>query len=235
MKRFSLNREDPTHLLSARAYVWGKNMAPLVFFSVPFSGPANENVAQAIGRFERDNPGTLGLATRGDRNAMRAVRAVVDAALASGGGVFAPVAVERRASKVDPALSTYSFRARAAVNLKQGNRSWVAHHLLTFSGVAKLPLTTQQAMVAAGWKLDRPENLMALPANLAAWIAPPNFGLNLPYHSGNHPLYNARVDAALARIAAVKAAGKTLMALLVTEEKTLRSYIISVARQGRLQ
>jgi hypothetical protein len=147
MKRFGLNKADPTHLLSARAYVWGKNTAPLVFFSVPFSGPANENVAQAIGRFERDNPGTPGLATQGNQDAARAVRAVVEAALKSGGGgVFAPVAVGRRSSNIDPALSTYSVRARTALGLKQGNRSWVAHHLLTFSGVAKLPPKTQKAM-----------------------------------------------------------------------------------------
>jgi hypothetical protein len=76
---------------------------------------------------------------------------------------------------------------------------------------------------------------MALPANMAAWIAPPNSGLYLPYHSGNHPLYNARVDAALARIAAVPATGEALRALLLREENILRSYIISVARQGRLQ
>lgn len=234
IQRFRLDTNDAAQLLSARAYVWGRNIAPMLFWDVPYTGETNERVAQAIGRFERDNPGTLGAATYGSAAAQRAIAEVVREAVAAHGGIFAPPVVEYRASSVNSALSTSSTAARKAVNIRKGNRSWIAHHLLTFNAVKNLPVPVQNHFVAAGWEMDSAENLIALPANLATYLAqgptPP-----LPYHAGSHPNYTSRVDAALASIAASPATGQALRDLLKADEDALRVYIRSVAPLGLLR
>jgi hypothetical protein len=230
--RFHLDRTNAAHILSARAYVWGHHFAPLWFWEVPFSGPVNERVAQAIGRFERDNPGTLGAATKGDPGARRAIEMLVRGSV-GGRGVLAPIAIEHRTSAVDPALSATSTTARAILGI-QNNQSWVAHHLITFSGVASLSVASQQAIAASGWRMDSLENLMALPANFAAYLAPPNLQTR-PFHAGGHPHYNMRVSAALVGMANGHMAGETLRAWLRLQEAMLRADIYSVASKGQLR
>lgn len=234
ISEFGLDRTDAAQILEARAYVWGRTVAPIVFWDVPYSGRVNERVAQAIGRFERDNPGTLGAAVAGGRGAQEAVSRVVATAVASPGGIFGPVAIEYRKSQVGPALSASSTRARAAARIQRGNRSWIAHHLLTFAGVARLPVATQQAMIAAGWQMDSAENVIALPANLAAYMAQIPVP-TLPYHRGPHVQYSSRVDAALAIVVAAHATGAALRTLLLAEEGSLRAYISAVAPLGLLR
>lgn len=232
MSRFHLDRTNAAHILSARAYVWAVNYAPRLFWDVPYSGLVNERVAQAVGRFERDNPGTAGLSTEGNRRAQQAIETVVRAALA-GSVIAGPVVIERRNSTVNPALSTYSARARKALGI-EANRSWIAHHLLTFAGVARLPVSTQQAIAASGWAMDSVENLIALPANLAAYLSPFNTPLH-PYHAGGHPRYNAQVDMALSRISVTGSTGAALRSELLAQELALRRLILSVAGQGMLK
>ena len=234
IQRFRLDPNDAAQLLSARAYVWGRNIAPMLFWDVPYTGETNDRVAQAIGRFERDNPGTLGAATYGSAAAQKAIAEVVREAVAAHGGIFAPPVLEYRASAVDPALSASGTRARAAANIQRGNRSWIAHHLLTFMAVARLPGAVQQHFVAAGWKMDSAENLIALPANLATYLSLGPTPL-LPYHAGAHPNYTARVDAALAAVTASPATGQPLRDLLKADEDALRVYIRSVAPLGLLR
>ena len=47
MERFGLSTTSSADIVSARAYVWAHNIAPIVFWSVPYSGPVNERVARA--------------------------------------------------------------------------------------------------------------------------------------------------------------------------------------------
>ncbi|MFV0622678.1 hypothetical protein ACBY01_01525 [Sphingomonas sp. ac-8] len=152
--RLNLDRNQASHVLSAYAYVWARNMAPMIprfFWKLPNAGDAkgvNERFAQALGRYERDNPGTVFLASRGDPAAQRAVEIVLDQSL-SGAVVNPPIQISERTSSVSPALSASSTRARALLGI-QSNRSWVAHHLVPFASVAALPRSVQQAIAASG-------------------------------------------------------------------------------------
>jgi hypothetical protein len=69
LKKFNLDRESIRDVLAARAYVWGKNEAPGAYFRLPWTGPVNEAVAQALLANEIVHSGMLGAATRGDREA----------------------------------------------------------------------------------------------------------------------------------------------------------------------
>jgi len=62
--------------------------------------------------------------------------------------------------------------------------------------MANLPIPFQRAVVATGWRMDSTENLIALPANFATYLAPPN-SQTLPWHNSAHPGYDADVSAAL--------------------------------------
>ena len=137
MRRFGLSPTSSADILAARAYVWGHFIAPMVFWSVPYSGPINDRVAHAIMQHERDNPGTLGLATGGNRAAAAAVEALVRAAVA-GTTLAGPIVLERRRSAVaHPALSTDSDDARALLRITT-NQSWIAHHLIPFAVMESL-------------------------------------------------------------------------------------------------
>lgn len=238
MTRFGLDRAQAADILAARAYVWGRNMAPLNFWRVPYSGPVNERVAEALMRHERDNPGTLGLATSGNRSAGEAVLTVVEQALA--GAPSIPAIALERTSAVNPALSTYSQRARGILGIAIGSQSWVAHHLIPFAVVAGLPVAFQQAIVAAGWVMDSLENLIALPANLATYLGPTNLPPNrLPYQSSSHPLYDGDVAAALAGAAMAgpaagaaisNLAGPALRAELLRIELQFRRALLNIVR-----
>ena len=58
MARFRLSDRSVPDLLAARAYVWGRNMAPVLFWKAPYSGPVNERVAEGLMRFEQAQPGS---------------------------------------------------------------------------------------------------------------------------------------------------------------------------------
>ncbi len=81
IERFNLDPKNARDVLAARAYVWGRNMAPNAYWSVPYSGPVNERVATALLRLERLAPTTLGRATLGDTVARARIDAVVSAAV----------------------------------------------------------------------------------------------------------------------------------------------------------
>lgn len=84
IKRFGLDRDNASHVMSAYAYVWAKNIAPLIYWRLPHAGHTsglNEKFAQALGRYERDNPGTVFLATKGDRSAGIAIGRILDRVL----------------------------------------------------------------------------------------------------------------------------------------------------------
>jgi A nuclease family of the HNH/ENDO VII superfamily with conserved AHH len=202
IRRFSLDGAQAVDVLAARAYVWGRYMAPMAYWNVPYSGQVNESVAAALMRHERDNPGTLGMATRGNAAARKSIDIVIAQATA---GVIPMVPMEPvyRASAVDRKLSTTSPRARALLGIA-ANLSWRAHHLLPFAVVASLPTPVQLAMANAGWYMDSLENLIALPANEPTYFTPLNTP-KVPIHNGAHPLYSSDVRLQMAVLTSVGA------------------------------
>ncbi|SOB88327.1 A nuclease family of the HNH/ENDO VII superfamily with conserved AHH [Sphingomonas guangdongensis] len=191
--RFKLDRNNAADLLGARAFVWATYKMPLLS-DMPFSGAANGRGAQAVMAYERAHPGATLRADRGDVAAQRALIAVANDAVAN------PNVVERR-SAVSPALSTHSTNARALVAAGTRMQNWQAHHLIPFAEIANLPPAVQIAIARSGWKLDSAENLMALPADRATYVSPPNSGLR-PIHNSAHPAYSADVAARLGHLRA---------------------------------
>ena len=193
--RFGLDPNQAADVLAARAYVTTRVYLPAVYLNLPWSGPVLDRTAELIMRYERERPGTMMLAGRGNPAAVAAISQLV--AEGTAGVLDVPIAVERT-SAVDPALSTSSANARAILGLVAG-QLWQAHHLIPFAVMAGLPTPFQLLVVAAGWKMDSLENLIALPANFATYIGPPN-NTTLPMHNSAHAFYDADVRAALVPI-----------------------------------
>lgn len=191
VRRFHLDRNSAPDLLAAAAYVWASVKMPMNarYWDVPFSGPANMRVAEAVMRYERAHPGTIVLATRNDEASLRALDRVVADAYPT------EATITERTSAVSPALSTNSARARRIAGLL-GNQRWQAHHIIPFATVARLPRNVQQAIAASGWRMDSFVNLIPLPANYFTYLMPPNLA-EYPYHSGPHGHYDADVWNAL--------------------------------------
>ncbi|MGR9156257.1 PAAR-like domain-containing protein [Rhizobium leguminosarum] len=82
-QQFGLDLGNPADVLGARAYTWGKNMAPMAYWNVPYSGAANEAVARSIMNLELQHPGTLGRAVAGNRGDKEKIDAAVAAGLAA--------------------------------------------------------------------------------------------------------------------------------------------------------
>ncbi|MEO1336513.1 MAG: AHH domain-containing protein, partial [Myxococcota bacterium] len=224
-----------TDVLGARAYTWSNNNAfrpgaipgvPMFGAgAIPTSGPELERVSQGIMNLERAAPETLGRWTN-DRDATAG--AMLEATVTD---ILAGNTVERRSS-VDPALSTNSSTARGvAAATAGGMQRWQAHHLVPFAEVASLPVATQQAIAASGWRMDSPGNLIALPADIASFQGPPNNGA-LPMHSGAHPNYSAEAGRMLNVVAAAHTANpnmtpQEMRALMTTVETEMRAQIHS--------
>ncbi|WP_375403177.1 AHH domain-containing protein [uncultured Sphingomonas sp.] len=189
--RFRLDRNDATDLLAARAYVWATYNAPL-FSRAGFSGPTLERAAHAIMAYERTHPGTALLAERGHSSSQAALTRIANDAVAGG------QVVERR-SAVAPSLSTNSAAARAQLAPHTRMQNWQAHHLIPFAEIAKLPVPVQLAIARSGWRMDSAENLMALPADRATFLALPNNRV-FPMHSSSHPNYSADVGNSLSNL-----------------------------------
>ena len=223
MARFQLSNRSVADLLAARAYVWGRNRAPMLFWKVPYSGPENERVAEGLMRFEQAQPGTLGRATSGDAGARTAIQGVVEQALRA---TAAAPDTYHRTSTVDPALSADSTVARRLLKTEL-SPSWQAHHLIPFAAMAGLSAGFQRAVVAAGWKMDSAENLIALPANFPTYVGPVNATV-LPIHMGPHPIYQMRLQGLLISLAAraPPLSGETLRSALASVEAAMRDYLL---------
>jgi len=191
--RFGLDQSQAADVLAARAYVAAHSFLPISFPNLPYEGPVLDRTCEAIMRYERERPGTAGLAWRGNLAAIAAISQIVDEITA--GALDENPNILERTSSVAPALSTSSSKARAILG-NPALQYWQAHHLIPFAVMASQPVPAQLKIVAAGWVMDSAENLIALPANYATYIAPPNLRL-LPWHSGAHTMYNADVSAAL--------------------------------------
>lgn len=234
LQRFNLNRNSVADVFATRAYAWAVTQAPWHYFwhfeyDLNFSGAVNEAFAQSLMRYEREYPGTLGAAvTRNDPAAWM----VIDDLLrrASPGGVPATTVVDRT-SIVDDKLSAKQARYAAHITLPAQGR-WRIHHLIPFAVVKDLPEDAQHAFVAAGWELDRAQNLIALPFDQATYQNWPNFSL-LPRHDSSHPVYSGEVARYIAPIAA-RASAVTptrLLAELTALELALRGHLLRRLRR----
>lgn len=220
--RFGLDQSQAADVLAARAYVWTHWFGPISFPNLPWSGPVHDRTCEAIMRYERERPGTLGLAVRGNPAATAAISQIVDGVAA--GAVDENLAILERTSSVAPALSTSSKKARTILGIT-ATQSWQAHHLIPFAVMGSQPVPLQLRIVAAGWVMDSAENLIALPANYATFIAPPNLRL-LPQHSGSHMVYDADVRAALVPVA-LTTTPVALRAALLAVETQMRGWLIA--------
>jgi YD repeat-containing protein len=135
---------------------------------------------------------------------------------------------ERRISAVDPALSTYSLRARGiliAANQTRGLQNWQAHHLVPFAEVANLPVAVQRNLAASGWRVDSLVNLLAVPGDYNTYVSAPN-NRQIPYHSGPHPKYSADVAKLLTSIGATLTPAQTKLAVEGVDS-TFRNTLLS--------
>jgi hypothetical protein len=190
IERFGLNARDATHMLAARAYVWGSYNLPAIVENVGFSGPTNDAASQGLMRATMVDPGIFVRALYGSNPDQRLLYAV-----AAGNAANADRS-RARPRGVEPALQTTSRAARAALaqQLNQPGR-WQVHHLVpaevwgTFAPLARL---AQQQ----GWHQDSVDNLIILPADAATQARSPG---NLPIHNGYHRRYNEAVTAQVQR------------------------------------
>jgi hypothetical protein len=184
MTRFGLDPSRPADVMAASAYVWSRYAMPLST-DAPFSGPKLDAASQAVMRFVLANPGAFTAMLQGSPSeSAKASSLIVDAANRG----LADFAAESRArpAGVAPELQTTSRSARAAIAsmLKTGNMQ--AHHLVP-AAVWEAKIGIAELAAKDGWKPDDPTNLIALPADQAAWQY---FGGLLPMHNRYHGIYN---------------------------------------------
>ena len=155
INKFGLDPKNAADVLAVRAYVWGNSFAPLNFPAVPWSGPQLEAASQSIMALELARPGTLYLATQGDKPSENYIRVAVADGIQNG-GIFES---RLRPANVPAELQTSISRARAALNL-QTNDQYRAHHLIPANVWEKrLPLATLAS--DAGWRPDSIETSFA--------------------------------------------------------------------------
>jgi len=166
--------------MAASAYVWSSYMLP-VMTKAPFNGPALDAASQAVMRFVMVNPGAF-LAMGHDARSY-------DLILAAANGGLSDYAWESRArpAGVDPALQTTSRKARAAIASMLQDEQMAAHHLVP-AEVWGDNVDVSNLALEAGWKVDAPSNLIALPTDV---MAQEKLGGSLPLHRGGHPNYNS--------------------------------------------
>ena len=223
-------------MFAARAYAWATTQGPWHYFwhfeyDLGFSGQVNEAFGQALMRYEREYPGTLGAAvSRNDPAAW----AIIDDLLrrASPASVPAGMILERdRTSSVDDALSAKPSRYAARITVPVQGR-WRIHHLIPFAVVAALLPDAQRAFVTAGWQLDRAQNLIALPFDQWTYENWPNFSI-LPRHDSAHPMYSLEVQGYVTPIAAHATAisPMRLLAELTALETALKAHLLRRLRR----
>ena len=182
--RFGLDPSRPADVVAASAYVWSRYRLPL-FTKAGYTGPDLDAASQAVMRFALVDPGAF---IARDRDA-KSFSLVIDAANA---GLSDYVAESRaRPAGVDPALQTKSESARAMIasQLKAGNMQ--AHHLVP-AYVWGQNIDITKLAYQAGWRVDDPSNLIALPADEATREA---LGEMLPLHNSFHKEYNNTTQA----------------------------------------
>jgi A nuclease family of the HNH/ENDO VII superfamily with conserved AHH len=187
ISKFEFDPTNAADVLAARAYVWADHWAPWNY-PVPWSGPQHEAVSQSIMAVELARPGTLYLASQGDRESSR----YIDAAVADGMQDGLISESRARPANLPAALQTTIASARAALDLKT-NDGMRAHHLIAANVWAKF-LNLATLAIQAGWQPDSGENLIALPADAGTQA---RGGFRLPIHNSSHRVYDEATRGAI--------------------------------------
>ncbi|HEY2709526.1 MAG TPA: AHH domain-containing protein [Caulobacteraceae bacterium] len=183
LARFGLDPSRRADVIAASAFVWsGYQLGMLT--DAPFNGPALDAASQAVMRFALVNPDIF-LAWNRDPKVLDLIKAAANAGLAD-------YAAESRArpTGVDPSLQTTSEKARAAIVSQLITREMQAHHLIPAAAWGK-NLDLARLAYQAGWRVDAPSNLIALPSDPATQAM---FGGLLPIHNSRHGNYSQIVE-----------------------------------------
>jgi hypothetical protein len=107
-------------------------------------------------------------------------------------GALADYAVESRARPpgVNPALQTTSERARAAIADQLESHRLAVHHLVP-ANVWKDNIDLARLAFEAGWRVDAPSNLIALPMDETVQR---ELGDTLPIHNRRHDIYSKNTN-----------------------------------------
>lgn len=161
-------------------------------------GGAAELAAVAMEVFARMPKGhPVLLASAAGVLAFASATALVEHLVAMSGG---------RNAGLPPPLRAHSERARASAgavdrdvtdNLRPDE--WSAHHLVSVSPAQRY-LDILVAAAGAGWHMDAPENVMALPRTDAARAKLARMGIVRPVHDNGHPHWNRSVIIGLLEI-----------------------------------
>jgi hypothetical protein len=184
LARFGLDPTRRADVIAASAFVWSGYQLGW-FTDAPFSGgPALDAASQAVMRFALVNPDIF-LAWNRDPKVLDLIKAAANAGLAD-------YAAESRArpTGVDPSLQTTSEKARAAIVSQLITREMQAHHLIPAAAWGK-NLDLARLAYQAGWRVDAPSNLIALPSDPATQAM---FGGLLPIHNSRHGNYSQIVE-----------------------------------------
>lgn len=177
----------PTNQAPANTVALGQNLRA----SFPYDSPYGEVQIKTDGTWQSTGLGAImtpdGIAL--DKQALQARVGALDDLAPNGATI-----VDYRRSPVNPALSTYSTRARAAARIGPQPGNWQAHHLIPFEAITTTNPGFQKAVAAAGWRMDTPENVMALPGDRKTFMSLKG---ELPIHRGPHPKYTNDVRAIL--------------------------------------
>jgi hypothetical protein len=186
--KFQLNPKQAADVLAARAYVWSNTAAPMNFANVEYSEPELESVSRTIMLLELARPGTLYLASQGDRLSTMYLKMAAQESLSD-----ATILESRiRLGNAPVALQSRSTVARALLKLED-NDNMQAHHLVPVNIVARnLPLAKLAS--EAGWKTDSLDNLIALPSNPQTQARLAAEGINLPIQNSPHRIYDAQTQ-----------------------------------------
>jgi hypothetical protein len=183
IQRFGLDPARPADVIAASAYVWSGYNLPLAT-DAPFSGPKLDAASQAVMRFALANPGAFVAMLQGTASqSEQSSRLIFDAA---NRGLIDYAAESRaRPPGVAPELQTTSESARAAIASQLKNGRFQVHHLVPAMNWAE-EIEIAKLAYLAGWRVDAPSNLIALPADAKAQAEASEL---LPIHVGPHDRY----------------------------------------------
>lgn len=188
MVRFSLDPSRPADVMAATAYVWSQYHLGFLT-AARFSGPDLDAASQAVMRYVLLHPGAMIALSKGSPSeAAQSLSSFVGVANAGLADYIAET--HARPPGVAPELQTTSRAARAAIAEQLKSDRMQAHHLVpAYNWGVRVDISALAQ--EGGWEVNGPNNLIALPADLAAQAEhQAKFGEWLPVHNGSHSLYN---------------------------------------------
>jgi hypothetical protein len=187
--KFDLDPTRASDVLAATAYAWSMTNLPMNYWDVPSDGgPVEESAAEAVMRLELVRPGTVYLAAYGDKTSGELLNLAVQEGI-DDAGISESSA---RPANAPAALQTTSASARAALGLQRGD-NMQAHHLIP-ANIVGINLPIANLASQAGWTLDLPSNLIALPGDAQTQAKLAAEGVDLPIHNTSHPDYDIQTE-----------------------------------------